>query len=158
MTQREVMSRRRALAVLGAAAAAAGSPRAVGAQAAPALGVAEPVADALKRVFGSRPIRDGSGLIKLDVPLIAENGAAVPVSVEVGAGTPGAVKHVYLVADRNPVPIAVRVTPAPGAPVLVGLNVRLAETGDVRAIAELADGALLGVKREVRVTVSGCAA
>lgn len=157
MTHGEGMSRRQALAILGAAAVAAGSPRAAGAQAPPALGAPEPVAHALKRVFGNRQIRDGASAIKLDVPLIAENGAMVPVSVEVGA-TPSPVKHVYLVADRNPVPIAARITPAPGGPLQAGLNLRLAETGDVRAIAELADGTLLGVKREVRVTVSGCAA
>ena len=51
--------------------------------AAQALGMQESVEAAMKRVFGGRAIKDGSGLIKLDIPLIAENGAVVPVSVEV---------------------------------------------------------------------------
>jgi predicted secreted protein len=38
----------------------------------------------------------------------------------------------------------------------VGATVRLGETGDVRVIVEQSDGTLLQVKREVKVTVSGC--
>jgi sulfur-oxidizing protein SoxY len=79
------MTRRAMLGTLGAVgvAAAAGvtlAPRAAGAQ---ALGQNEPVDAALKRVFGGKAMKDGSGIIKLDIPLIAENGAVVPVSVEV---------------------------------------------------------------------------
>ena len=47
------------------------------------LGPEEAVDATVKRLFGGRPIADGSSLIKLDLPLIAENGAVVPVSVEV---------------------------------------------------------------------------
>jgi sulfur-oxidizing protein SoxY len=38
----------------------------------------------------------------------------------------------------------------------MGANIRLGETGDVRAIVEQSDGTLLQVKREVKVTVGGC--
>jgi len=37
-----------------------------------------------------------------------------------------------------------------------GTNIRLAETTDVRAIAETSKGQLFEAKREVRVTVGGC--
>ncbi|MGH7310566.1 MAG: thiosulfate oxidation carrier protein SoxY [Candidatus Rokuibacteriota bacterium] len=123
------------------------------------LGVHEGVQDGLKRLFGSRPLKDGAGAVKLDVAAIAENGAVVPLTVEVGAPmtTSGYVKHVYIVADKNRIPIIARATLAPEAgQALVGATVRLGETGDVRAIAELSDGTLLQVKREVKVTVSGC--
>jgi sulfur-oxidizing protein SoxY len=38
----------------------------------------------------------------------------------------------------------------------MGANIRLGETGDVRAIVEQSDGTLLQVRREVKVTVGGC--
>jgi sulfur-oxidizing protein SoxY len=46
-------------------------------------------------------------------------------------------------------------TPLTGAAV-IGTNLRLGETTDVRAIAELTNGTLLQAKREVKVTVGGC--
>jgi sulfur-oxidizing protein SoxY len=145
----------RGLGALGAAAAAGAlvGPR-------PAAAQRETVEMALKRLFGGRPIKDGSALIRLEVPLIAENGAVVPVTVEVASPmTPTSyVKHIYVVADRNPIPVVTRVTLTPEAgQAYVGENVRLSETGDVRAIVEQSDGTILQVKREVRVTVSGCA-
>jgi sulfur-oxidizing protein SoxY len=123
------------------------------------LGQQETVEASLKRIFGGRPIKDGSGLIKLDIPLIAENGAVVPVSVEVSSPmTPtNYVKHIYVVADKNRIPIVTRValTPEVGQ-AYMGANIRLGETGDVRAIVEQSDGVLLAVKRQVKVTVGGC--
>lgn len=129
------------------------------AQTAPALGQNEALDAALKRVFGGRPMKDGSGMIKLDIPLIAENGAVVPVSVEINAPmTPQSyVKHIYIVADKNRIPIVTRLalTPASGQ-AYMGANIRLGETTDVRAIAEQNDGTLYALKREVKVTVGGC--
>jgi sulfur-oxidizing protein SoxY len=157
---REV-TRRQVLGALGAfgVAAAAGvtlMPRRAGAQ---ALGQNESVEAALQRVFGGKAMKDGSGMIKLDIPLIAENGAVVPVSVEVNAPmTPQSyVKHIYVVADKNRIPIVTRavLTPESGQ-AYMGANIRLGETGDVRAIVEQSDGTLLQVKREVKVTVGGC--
>ena len=127
--------------------------------AAQTLGLQETVDAAMKRVFGGRPIKDGGSLIKLDVPLIAENGAVVPVSVEVTSPMTAAnhVRQVYLVADKNRIPIVTRVAFTPEAgQAYMGANIRLGETGDVRAIVEQSDGTLLQVKREVKVTVGGC--
>jgi sulfur-oxidizing protein SoxY len=155
LTRRAVL---RTLSAVGAAAASGVSltPRPAAAQ---ALGQNEPVDGALKRVFGGKPMKDGSGMVKLDIPLIAENGAVVPVSVEVNAPmTPQSyVKHIYVVADKNRIPIVTRValTPESGQ-AYMGANIRLGETGDVRAIVEQSDGTLLQVKREVKVTVGGC--
>lgn len=155
------MTRRAVLGTLGAVGVAAAvgvasTPRAAGAQ---ALGQNESVEAALKRLFGGKAMKDGSGMIKLDVPLIAENGAVVPVTVEVNAPmTPqGYVKHIYVVADKNRIPIVTRavLTPDSGQ-AYMGANIRLGETGDVRAIVEQSDGTLLQVKREVKVTVGGC--
>jgi len=162
MTRARSISRRRVLATLGAAGVAAaggglGAPRRAEAQA--QLGLQESVQEALRRVLGGRPVKDGAGVVRLDAPLIAENGAVVPVTVEVSSPmTPAShVKHVYIVADKNRIPIIARATLFPeSGQALVGANVRLGETGDVRAIVEQSDGTLLQVRREVKVTVGGC--
>src|SRR6266850_284891 len=135
----EAITRRSALGRLGAvgvavAAGTLGAGAPAGAQgASPAFGLQESVQDGLKRVFGGRPMKDGTALIKLELPPIAENGAVVPVSVEVNAP----------------------MTPEAGQ-AFVGANIRLGETTDVRAIVEQSDGTLLTAKREVKVTVGGC--
>jgi sulfur-oxidizing protein SoxY len=154
----------RALGLLGVAAAAApfrvGAPRsAVGQGGLGALQPEEKVDATLKRLFGGRPIKDGSGVIKLELPLIAENGAVVPVTVEVQSPMTSAnyVKQIYIISDKNRRPLNAKFTLTPEMGVAsIGANLRLGETTDVRAIAELSDGTLLMAKREVKVTVGGC--
>jgi sulfur-oxidizing protein SoxY len=163
MTNERRVTRRtllRTLGALGVVAAGGGVvPSGLPPANAQALGQNESVQETLKRLFGDRPIRDGAAAIKLDLPLIAENGSVVPISIAVDSPmTPSNyVKHIYVVADRNRIPLITRVTLAPEAGrAFMGANVRLGETGDVRAIVERSDGTLLAVKREVKVTVGGC--
>jgi sulfur-oxidizing protein SoxY len=148
------------LGTLGVAAAAGGLiASAPGTAHAQALGQNESVQDAMKRLFGDKLIKDGAAVIKLEVPLIAENGAVVPLSVSVDSPMTPAnyIKHIYVIADKNRIPVVARVTLAPEAGrAFMGANIRLGESGDVRAIAEHSDGTLLQVKREVKVTVGGC--
>ena len=158
--QRRV-SRRTALKTLSAlCVAAAGGvismPRSASAQ---ALGQNESVEEALKRLFAGKPMKDGAASVKLEVPLIAENGAVVPISVSVDSPmTPtNYVKYIYVVADKNRIPVVTKVTLAPEAGrAFMAATIRLGESGDVRAIVEQSDGSLLLVKREVKVTVGGC--
>ena len=157
---RRTLLRTLAVAGLGSAVGPLLGPGAVTAQG--TLGALQPeekVEATMKRLFGGRPIKDGSGAIKIDMPLIAENGAVVPITVEVQSPmTPtNYVKHIYFISDKNRRPMNARftLTPAMGT-ALVGANVRLGETTDVRAVAELSDGSLLMAKREVKVTVGGC--
>jgi sulfur-oxidizing protein SoxY len=123
------------------------------------LGPEESVDATMKRLFGSRPIKDGGSVIKMELPLIAENGAVVPISVEINAPmTPQSyVKSIYIISDKNRRPLNARfsLTPAMGQ-ASIGTNLRLGETTDVRAVAEMSDGTLLMTKREVKVTVGGC--
>ncbi|HEY3066836.1 MAG TPA: thiosulfate oxidation carrier protein SoxY [Methylomirabilota bacterium] len=153
------MTRRQALHVLGAFGVAA----CLGARPSPAvaqaLGQQETVDEAMKRVFGGKALKDGSGVVKLEIPLIAENGAVVPVSVEVQSPMTATdhVRHIYVVADKNRIPVVTRVSFTPEAgQAFMAANIRLGETGDVRAIVERSDGTWLQVKREVKVTVGGC--
>ena len=121
----------------------------------------EPVEKTMQRLFGGRPIKDGSQVMTFELPLIAEDGGNVAMSVEVKSPmTPQSyVKAIYVLSDKNPRPLNAKfnLTPACGQ-AYVAANLRLADTGDVRAVAEMQDGALLMVKRSVRVVVAGCAA
>ena len=123
------------------------------------LGPEESVDATLKRLFAGRPIKDGSSVITMDLPLIAENGALVPLTVEVASPqTPQShVKAIYVISDKNRRPLNAKftLTPASGQ-AFIGTNLRLGESTDVRAIAEMSDGTLLGAKRQVKVTVGGC--
>jgi len=137
-----------------------GVPRAARAQGNLAnLGPEEPVDVTMKRLFAGRPIKDGSSAITIDLPLIAENGAVVPISVDVNAPmTPQSyVKAIYIVSDKNRRPLNAKFTLTPAAgQAFVGTNLRLGESTDVRAVVEMSDGTLLQAKREVKVTVGGC--
>ena len=121
----------------------------------------EAVEATLKRLFPGRPLRDGAAVMTFEAPLIAEDGGNVAVSVEVKSPmTPQSyVKAIYILSDKNPRPLNVKVnlTPACGQ-AYVATSIRLADTGDVRAVAEMQDGALWMVKRSVSVVVAGCAA
>lgn len=121
----------------------------------------EPVDKTMQRLFGGRPIRDGASVINLELPLIAEDGGNVAMSVEVKSPmTPQSyVKAIYILSDKNPRPLNAKfsLTPDSGQ-AYIATSLRLADTGDVRAVVETQDGALLMVKRTVRVVVAGCAA
>ncbi len=161
------ISRRAALRVLGfLGASAAAAPFVLGAPGSArgqgnlgALQPEEKVEATMRRLFGNRPLKDGSGAIKMELPLIAENGAVVPITVEVQSPMTPAnhVKAIYIISDKNRRPLNAKfsLTPDMGA-AMVGTNLRLGETTDVRAVAELSDGTLLMAKREVKVTVGGC--
>ncbi|MGH7372729.1 MAG: thiosulfate oxidation carrier protein SoxY [Candidatus Rokuibacteriota bacterium] len=121
----------------------------------------EPIAATMKRLFAGRPIKDGASAMTVEMPLIAEDGGSVPISVEVKSPmTPEHhVKAIYILSEKNPRPLNVKInlTPAAGQ-AYVATNLRLADSGPVRAVAETSDGSLLMVARDVHVTVAGCAA
>lgn len=121
----------------------------------------EPIASTLTRLFGGRPIKDGAGTIALEMPLIAEDGASVPIAVEVKSPMTADdhVKAIYILSEKNPRPLNVKVnlTPAVGQ-AYVATSLRLADSGSVRVVAETSDGSLWTTARDVRVMVAGWAA
>lgn len=93
-----------------------------------------------------------SPAIVLTVPDIAENGASVPVEVEVKLPD---VTRILIVGDRNLFPLLADARLAPRALPWFEAKVKLAETSNVRAIVE-AGGKLYTAARRVRVIVGGC--
>jgi sulfur-oxidizing protein SoxY len=136
-----------------------GAAAAFAAALAPRLAVADEkaVAEEMKKLFGDR--KPGSGKVKIDVPQIAENGLVVPVSVDVESAMTDAdfVKAVHIFAEGNPqVQTATfYFTPACGK-ASASTRMRLAQTQNVIAVAEMSNGALFSTKSEVKVTIGGC--
>ncbi len=160
--ERQGVSRRallRALGCLGVSAVLGAPGSAFGQGNLGALQPEEKVDATLRRLFGGRPVKDGSGMVKLDMPLIAENGAVVPITIEIRSPMTPAnyVKNVYIISDKNRRPLNAKFSLSPEmGTAVIGTNLRLGETTDVRVVVELNDGTLLTAKQEVKVTVGGC--
>ena len=114
--------------------------------------------DAIKeRIGGGEP--KASSKIELDVPEIAENGSTVPMGVRVDSPMTDDdhVKAVHVMATKNPQPeiISFKFTPMSGR-ANASTRMRLAETQNVIAVAELSDGSTIMTQKEVKVTIGGC--
>jgi len=165
-TEQPNAPRRQALRLFGAAGVAAGLasfgllPGA--AAAATGLGMPKPgekVEETIARLFGNRPLQAAGDKMKVELPLIAENGAVVPVRVEssLPMEANNYVKNVYIITDKNRRPLNARMALTPDSGKLsIATNIRMGGTSDVRVIAETNDGSLYQFKQEVKVTVGGC--
>lgn len=100
---------------------------------------------------GGAEVSDGDG-VQLTAPEIAENGNTVPISVN----APGA-SAVLLLAMGNPTPGVARFNFGELAgSQSASTRIRLAETQDVVAIAQLADGGFVRTTANIKVTIGGC--
>jgi sulfur-oxidizing protein SoxY len=115
------------------------------------------MAEAVRKVVGAAPIREGR--VKLDVPPLIDNGNSVPLSVVVESPMTAAdhVKAIHVFAERNPLPniLSVHLGPRSGR-ARVATRVRLADTQNVLAIAQLSDGSFWSDRVHVVVTLSAC--
>lgn len=100
-----------------------------------------------------------SSKIKLKVPEIAENGAVVPVTVEVESPMTEAdyVKaiHIFATKNNNSRCIDVHLTPANGK-AMFSTRIKLGGTQDVATVVELSDGTFITASQNVKVTIGGC--
>jgi sulfur-oxidizing protein SoxY len=122
-----------------------------------ALADAKMVADEIKKLFGDKPLKEGR--IKLDLPSIAENGLVVPLSFEVESPMTDAdyVKSVHFLAEGNPNPQVADFTFTPLVPkAAASIRIRLAQTQNIVALAEMSNGDVYTAKKEVKVTIGGC--
>jgi sulfur-oxidizing protein SoxY len=90
--------------------------------------------------------------ILIEAPQIAENGAVVPI--EIASNIPGTTS-LAVVLDKNPFPLAAKFDFKDGAMPYVKVNVKMAETSDVRVVAT-AGGRHHVATREIKVTIGGC--
>jgi len=90
--------------------------------------------------------------------LRAEDAALVPVSIQVGDAIAKDIRHLYLVIDNNPSPMAgVFHFGALADPRMIATRVRVDDYTDMHAVAELEDGTLLVAKRFIKAS-GGCSA
>lgn len=122
-----------------------------------ALATEAQVADEMKKLFAGKAM--GEGKIKLDMPEIAENGLVVPINIDVDSPMTEAdfVKSVHVFADGNPLPqvVTYHFTPESGK-ASASTRMRLAQTQNVIAVAEMSSGQLYSAKVQVKVTIGGC--
>jgi len=99
------------------------------------------------------------GRVKLELPVLADNGNSVPMKVRVESPMSEAdhVKSIRLLSERNPErEMAVfHLGPRAGA-AEISTRVRLAGSQVVTAIAEMSDGSQWMDSAHVQVTLSAC--
>ena len=126
-----------------ALAAAAGRPAAAFA--------AEELDLALKALYGAASF-PSSEKIRIGVAKLAENGAVVPVKVDVDLPH---VAEIALFASRNPVPLVARFSLGPRTRPFIATRVKLKESCELIAVVRSRDG-LAMARAPVEVTVGGC--
>ena len=113
--------------------------------------------DAIRRLVGTAEPQ--AGRVTIRAPNIAENGNAVPVNVSVESPmtADSHVRAIHILADRNPAAevASFRLTPSMGR-AQAETRIRLSETQDVIALAEMNDGSIWMARAEVKVTIGGC--
>ena len=112
---------------------------------------------AIKKVIGDAPLRKGK--VKLDVPPIVENGNSVTLEVSVDSPMTANdyVKAIHVFNEKNPQPniIGARLGPRAGRAQL-STRVRLADSQNLIAIAEMSDGTFWSDDVDVVVTIAAC--
>ena len=111
---------------------------------------AKTAADALKGIGASNAQQSGD--IAIDAPEIAENGAVEPI--EILSKVPGTTS-ISVIAEKNPFPLVAQFDFLEGALPFVKLNMKIAETSDIRVIAQ-AGGKSYSATRNIKVTIGGC--
>jgi sulfur-oxidizing protein SoxY len=133
-------------------AAAAGTLRVRRTEATPAMMKA-----AIHRLIGEQPVR--AGRVTLDIPPLVENGNTIAMSVAVESPMTDTdyVKAIHVFNEKNPQPdiISVHLGPRAGKAAF-STRIRLADSQNVTAIAELSDGSLWSDTVEVIVTIAAC--
>ena len=114
------------------------------------------VEQAIRAVIGNAAPH--SGRVKLDIPLLVENGNSVSITVSVIDMPPDAsVIALHVFAEANPLPnvFSVRFGVASGAP-RFATRIRLAYSQTVRALAVCADGTVWEDSVDLIVTLAAC--
>ena len=148
-------SRRRFLAAAGGLAAAAVLPAPAAAQ--PVRTPLNNMPEVIRKLVG--PAQINHGRVKLEVPPLVENGHLVPLTVSVDSPVTAAahVKAIHVLTERNPLPEVISFYFGPRAGrASVATRVRLADTQNVLAIAQLSDGSFWSDSAHVIVTLAAC--
>ena len=128
-------------------------PRAAAAQApGRAAFEAKSVVEALKALGLSPP--QASPHVAITGPDLSEDGAYVPVTL---SSSLAGVQRLILLIEKNPAVLSAVFDLTEVVEPAFSLRVKMNESSDVYAVAVLADGRVLYARREIKVTIGGCA-
>ena len=122
-----------------------------------ALAQEDELARAIRDLVGSGRVEEGG--IVLRVPVTAENGGQVPITIVVDSPQTAAehVIAIHIFATRNPTPGVASFRLAPTlARAELQTRIRLAENQAVVVVAQMSDGRLRRVSADIRVATGGC--
>ena len=123
----------------------------------PARATPEAMLAAMKKVVGEASLRKGK--VKLDLPPLIENGNSVTMTVAVECPMTAAdhVKAIHVFNEKNPQPnvISVHLGPRAGR-AAISTRIRLSDSQNVIAVAEMSDGSFWSDETEVIVTLAAC--
>jgi sulfur-oxidizing protein SoxY len=112
---------------------------------------------AIRKAIGDAKVNEGK--VKLEIPPLSENGNSVTMTITVDSPmTPAEhVKAIHVFAEKNPQPnvISVKLGPRAGRPT-IQTRIRLADSQDILAIAELSDGTFWKDTAGVIITLGAC--
>jgi sulfur-oxidizing protein SoxY len=99
------------------------------------------------------------GRVKLDIPLLAENGNAAPLRISVDSPMSAAdhVERIVVLSEKNPRPVVATFHLGPrSGRALVATRVRLNGTQRLMAVARMSDGTCWSGFADVVVTSTAC--
>ena len=112
------------------------------------------VAALIAELVGDAQLHDGR--VKLDMPVMVENGNAVAMTVSVDAPVEQ-VSSIDVFAEGNPLPHVVRIQFGPRAGAAhIATRIRLASSQTVIAVAKLTDGTCWRDSVDLLVTLAAC--
>jgi sulfur-oxidizing protein SoxY len=123
----------------------------------PARAAPDEMRQAIRAVLGEAEARPGR--VTLDIPALVENGNAVPLTVSVESPMTQAdhVKAIHVFNEKNPQPHVISVALGPRAGrARVATRIKLADSQQVVAIAEMSDGSFWSGSADVIVTLAAC--
>ena len=112
---------------------------------------AKTATEALNSLLGSDQTTP-SDQIELDVPVIAENGAVVPITIST---TLSNVEAISIVVEKNPRPLAAMFEIMPGTLPEISSRIKMGETSDVMVVVKTDSGSY-STSKQVKVTIGGC--
>jgi sulfur-oxidizing protein SoxY len=124
---------------------------------APGRATPQAMQDAIREAVGEAQPR--AGRVTLDIPPLVENGNTVPLTVTVDSPMTEAdhVKTIHIFNEKNPQPHVITIALGPRAgKAHVATRIKLADTQQVVAIAEMSDGSLWTASADVIVTIAAC--
>jgi sulfur-oxidizing protein SoxY len=114
----------------------------------------DPIADFLTQ---GAPVRQGR--VRLELPLLVENGNSVPMKVSVDSPMTGVdhVRVIHLLSEKNPVRhmASFHLGPRAGR-AEVSSRIRLAGSQRIVALAQMSDGSFWSDSKNTVVTLSAC--